>query len=78
MARMNRAIRSYRMEGIKERFANIWKDLNMLITECKNENMEDKTLDEIITARAVASAGEKLAATCIRMDKKLDRMESGE
>ena len=73
---MNRMIRCSRMEVAKERFVAIWRDLNVLATECENHKMEDDVLTSIIEARALASAGEKVSAACIREDKRMDRLEN--
>lgn len=75
---MNRLIRINRMQNVKDRFRQIWKDLNVLITECENDGMEDKVLEEVITARAIASGGEKISGACISMDNKAIEMESGD
>jgi hypothetical protein len=66
------------MEAAKERFLTIYKDLNVLITECENDNMEDDAFKSIIEARALASAGERVSAACIREDKRMYKLESGE
>ena len=75
---MNRMIRCARMEAAKEKFLAIYKDLNILVTECENDKMEDDVLTSVIEARALASAGEKVSAACIREDKRMDKLESGE
>ena len=72
---MNRMTRISRMENAKDKFAGIWKALNILSTECQNDDMEDDVLNEIRTARAIASAGEKIAAKCIREDNKALELE---
>ncbi len=75
---MNRIIRYTRMEAAKQKFIAIWKDLNVLVTECENDKMEDMVLISVRETRALASAGEKYAASCIREDKRLEKLESGE
>ena len=75
---MNRMIRCARMEAAKAKFLTIYRDLNILVTECENHKMEDEAFRSVIEARALASAGEKVSAACIREDKRMDKLESGE